>query len=103
VSRDDVNQNISGEEFRVTFTERTRALGLEELVKIRFFGRTFYELCEEARSSKKPIIILTLRDQEDETIRYAVNAFSNDTAQHQINEQFLVYGMFSERVEQSLS
>ena len=36
-------------------------------LNIRFFDRGFYELCEKSRRDKKPILVIMLTDNSDET------------------------------------
>lgn len=75
---------------------------MEQQVKVRFFERSFIELCEIARDEKKPILIFMLNEQDVETFRYTANAMSNDQVQHMLNNQFLLYGMFRDRVDVNL-
>ena len=49
-------------------------------LNIRFFERGFYELCEKSRRDKKPILVIMLTDNSDETFQYFINALSNETA-----------------------
>lgn len=43
-----------------------------------------------------------LNEQDVETFRYTANAMSNDQVQHMLNNQFLLYGMFRDRVDVNL-
>ena len=37
---------------------------------VKFFDRTFQDLCVEARRDKKPILIIMLRDLENGSVTY---------------------------------
>ena len=54
---------ISGDEFKRVFLKMLQDHQIEEEMKVEIFDRTFQELCEEARISKKPILVITLRDR----------------------------------------
>eukprot|EP00347_Sterkiella_histriomuscorum_P016338 403353573 len=100
--RGDVNPNTNGEEFTLTFRQAMRDIGMQEQVKIRFFERSFLELCEMAREQKKPMLVFMLNEQDEETFRFTANALQNDQVQHILNNQFLNYGMFRDRVDVNL-
>ena len=67
---------ISGEEFKRVFHRRLEEHQIEEEMKAEIFDRTFQELCEESRISKKPILVITLRDRSEQSILHSLTALS---------------------------
>lgn len=78
---DDVNQATSGEEFTRRLTQLVAEHNLGNRMRVDFFTRTFQELCLEARGSQRPILVVSLRDQTPESVRFAVDVLSNEAVQ----------------------
>ena len=95
-SKEDASGMISGEEFKRVFNAKLEEHQIQEELKVDIFDRTFQELCEEARLSKKPILIITLRDRSEESVLHTLTALS--LQQDLINRSYLVYGVFNERL-----
>jgi hypothetical protein len=100
--RGDVNPNTNGMEFVMTFRQALRNLHMENDIKVRFFERSFIELCTIARSERRPILVFMLNDQSDETFRFTANALSDREVQGSLNSNFMLYGMFREHVDINL-
>ena len=75
----EVHENTSGEEFKNDFRDKIGRHNFNNDIKIRFFGNRFLELCQRSRRSRKPILIIMLRDDSEETYEYVANALSSET------------------------
>lgn len=76
---------------------------MDNSIKIRFFGRKFLELCKRSRNARKPILIIMLRDDSEETYEYVSNALGNETIQEMIGQTYNVYGFYRDRVDSNLA
>ncbi|CDW77100.1 fas-associated factor 1 [Stylonychia lemnae] len=101
-ARGDVHPNTNGQEFAAVFDQAMRDLQRQNEVRVKFFDSSFHELCEKSREQKKPLLIVMLNEQDEETFRFTANAFSNQEVQSLMNNDFLIYGMFKERAEANL-
>ena len=81
VTREDATAMLSGEEFKISFL-------------VNFFSGTFHELCESARYERRPILIVLLRDAQDEAILQTLQALSGN--QDQLNTQYSVFGLYTD-------
>lgn len=75
---------------------------MENQVNVRFFERSFLELCEIARADRKPILVMMLNQQDEESFRFTANALVNEQVQQTLNNEFMLYGMFRDRVDVNL-
>jgi hypothetical protein len=74
----------------------------ETTVSIKFYERGFYELCERSRRDKKPILIVELRDENDESILTGIENLKSETIQEFIDQTYNVYGLFRSRLDRTL-
>ena len=94
----------SGEEFKRIVEQRVREMGMQDLFRLNLQSETFHELCAIARTDRRPILMLMLRDQTDDCILQLVNALGqSEVAVQTINENYLVYGLFANSLEESLA
>lgn len=79
-------------------------MGMQDLFRLTLQHETFHNLCAIARTDRRPILIVMLRDQSDDSILQLVNSLGqNEIAVHTINENYLVYGLFATHLEENLA
>ena len=67
-SGEDTSGMISGEEFKRVFYAKLEESDIQEEMKVEIFDRTFQDLCEEARMMKRPILVMTIRQPNEQSI-----------------------------------
>lgn len=72
-------------------------------IQMHLFEGAFHELCKNARMQKKPILIMMLRDNSQETYQFTRQALSDSTVQELVEQSFLAYGMYRNNVNPHLS
>lgn len=77
---DDIPQDTNGRVFKQEFDQIMRIRFPSIKLSIKFFDRGFYELCEKSRRDKKPILVMMLNNNSDESFQYFINAMSDETA-----------------------
>jgi hypothetical protein len=71
-------------------------------IRIKFYEREFYDLCERSRRQKKPILIVELRDESDESILNAANHLKSENIQEFIDQCYNVYGIYRSNIDETL-
>lgn len=99
----EIPQETNGRIFKEEFEQRLRIKFPQYRLNIKFFARGFYELCEKSRRDKKPILVIMLNDDSDESFQYLLNALQSATAQELIANSYNAYGIFRTHADNNLS
>lgn len=95
LGQNDATALLNGTEFSTAFKRKLIEMKLNEGFSVDFFHGTFNDLCHEARTEKKPILLISLKNTLEEPVLSSYSAFSGSN-QHTMNESFMVFGVYND-------
>lgn len=73
------NNNLVGHDFKIEFTTKIQENHPDQTIDIKFYEKSFNELLMRSRRQKKPIVVLMMRDNSNESYNFVVNALQDQT------------------------